>query len=99
MTMTTKMIHGQDSAPNPWSGIDAGRREQVNSGMANTRHFRFGRRSVKRTARLAAAPRALELRGNAAYLRALRQAEMRAWQDSGGDYYRPIETNIEMAVA
>jgi hypothetical protein len=29
------------------------------------------------------------LRGNRAYLRALREAEMKAWQASGGDVFRP----------
>lgn len=29
------------------------------------------------------------LRGDRAYLRALREAEMKAWQASGGDVFRP----------
>jgi hypothetical protein len=33
------------------------------------------------------------LRGDRAYLRALRAAEMKAWQASGGDVFRPSFAN------
>jgi len=34
-------------------------------------------------------PSQIQLRGDRAYLRALRAAEMKAWQASGGDVFRP----------
>jgi hypothetical protein len=34
-------------------------------------------------------PSQLQLRGDRAYLRALRAAETKAWQASGGDVFRP----------
>ena len=72
---------------NPWSGIDAGRREQVDLAATSLRYFRRSRRIL----RSAPAPilHSLELRGDAARLRALRSAEMKAWEQSGGDFYRP----------
>jgi hypothetical protein len=71
----------------PWSGIDAGRREQVNLTATSLRSFRRSRHIVKGTS--AQILNSVELRGDAAHLRALRSAEMQAWEQSGGDFYRP----------
>ncbi len=73
-----------------WSGIDAGRREQVDLAAVNRRYFRRTRRILKTTPLpFLHSP---ELRGDAARLRALRSAEMKAWEQSGGDLYRPART-------
>jgi hypothetical protein len=99
MTMTTVHALNAAVAAVPWSGIDAGRRQQNENTFTRFRHFRRSRRTVKRpapeTGRTAlwdsahAGPVRLELRGNHAYLRELRRQEMEAWQKSGGDVYRP----------
>ena len=75
---------------NPWSGLDAGRREQVALASASLRYFRRSRRLLK----TGSAPilHSVELRGDAERLRALRSAEMKAWEQSGGDFYRPVRT-------
>jgi hypothetical protein len=73
----------------PWSGIDAGRREQVDLTAVNRRYFRRTRRILKTTP--PPILHSLELRGEAARLRALRNAEMKAWEQSGGDFYRPVQ--------
>jgi hypothetical protein len=103
MTMTT--VHGMTSATRrgPWSGIDAGRRQQNDNVFTSFRHFRRSRRTVKRATlagsglgqnRLTAPwPGRVDLKGNNAYLRELRRIEMEAWQQSGGDVYRPASSN------
>jgi len=75
---------------NPWSGLDAGRREQVDLTAASLRYFRRSRRILKTSS--APILHSIELRGDAERLRALRSAEMKAWQQSGGDFYRPGRT-------
>ena len=74
---------------NPWSGIDAGRREQVNLAATSLRYIRRTRRILKGTS--APMLHSVELRGDAARLRALRSAEMKVWELSGGDFYRPAQ--------
>jgi len=69
-------------ATRSWSGLDAGRRAQVETPAAGTRHFRFVTSASKPAAAL---PPQLNLRGERAYLRALRAAEMAWWSTSGGD--------------
>ncbi len=108
MTMTKVHAMTVAATPTPWSGIDAGRREQVGLDFTSFRHFRRSRRSVKpvaatrpgfsgspsspdlRTPRLTHPwPAPLELKGSHAYLRELRRMEMEAWEQTGGDVYRP----------
>lgn len=47
MTMTKVHAMTVAATPTPWSGIDAGRREQVGLEFTSLRHFRRSRRSVK----------------------------------------------------
>jgi len=72
-------------ATETWSGLDAGRRAQVETPVAGVRHFRFATSASKPAA--VSGPQ-LTLRGERAYLRALRAAEMIAWSASGGDALR-----------
>ena len=89
------------ATPAPWSGIDAGRREQVGLEFTSLPYFRRSRRSVKPAAAARpdwARPRLthpwpapLEMKGSHAYLRELRRIEMEAWERTGGDVYRSSE--------
>lgn len=81
-------------AREPWSGIDAGRRQQPEPSATNLRHFRRTRRSVKRGTDQIPGTDRLQLVGSSNYLRALRAAEMKAWHATGGDWYRPQASSL-----
>jgi len=84
VTTTTRLSLAPSA---PWSGIDAGRREQVDLAASSRRYFRRTRRILR--SNTVPIFHSVELRGDAAKLRELRSAEMKAWEQSGGDFYRP----------